>query len=103
MLFWIGNFPKQQPVYQYLVCMFSYNYRTTNLNILDQLDLVEDDVSRYNSLVEGINSLQSIKKKKVIFLSKIGSNYSGCKTVNKIHVIGSNKNTDTAQFSDEDE
>ena len=78
--------------------------RTTNLDVLDPISLTEEDVDKYNSLVEGINKLQSVKKRKIQFLVNLGEIYPGVKKVYKIDVIGKVKTvkTDNVQFSDDE-
>ena len=74
--------------------------RTTNLDILD-IALAEENVDHYNRLVDSINKLQSVKKKKVIFLARLGTNYKGSKLVKVIDIISKIK-SESVQFSDKE-
>ena len=79
-------------------------FRTTNLGNLVKIELLEEHLNEFNSLADQINELQCVKKKKVIFLARLGHTYKGAKAVNKIEVIEKIKNEkENINFSDEDQ
>ena len=76
-------------------------FRTTNLDIFEKHELADEDVEEFNSIAENINKLQSVKKKKVIFLICLARNYGGLKTVREIGFLGK-VNVENVNFSDEE-
>ena len=58
-------------------------------------------MDQYNNIADKINKLQSVKKKKVIFLVRVSNNYSGLKSVQEIDVLGK-VNKENVNFSDDE-